>query len=108
MSTACPVPAPNSTGPIALLRRGIAILERIPYSALALLPRAAMATVFWNSAQTKLANWDTTIELFTDEYKVPLLSPAFAAHIALSIELSTPVLLVLGLFTRGAALVMLV
>ncbi len=95
------------SGPIGLFRCGIALLERIPYSALALLPRAAMATVFWNSAQTKLANWDTTIELFTDEYKVPILSPDFAAHLALSIELSTPVLLVLGFFTRGAALVML-
>ncbi len=98
---------PHCAGPIRLLRCGIAQLERIPYSALALLPRAAMATVFWNSAQTKLANWDTTIELFTDEYKVPALSPDFAAHLALGIELSTPVLLVLGLFSRGAALVML-
>ena len=107
MNHSCTISASRSTGPIALLRRGIAMLECIPYSALALLPRAAMATVFWNSAQTKLANWDTTIELFTDEYKVPILSPDFAAHLALSIELSTPVLLVLGLFTRGAALVML-
>ncbi len=108
----CCAPSPSNVpsahaGPIGWFRRGIALLERIPYSALALLPRAAMATVFWNSAQTKLANWDTTIDLFTDEYKVPILSPDFAAHLALGIELSTPVLLVLGLFTRGAALVML-
>ena len=108
----CCAPSPSNVpsahaGPIGWFRSGIALLERIPYSALALLPRAAMATVFWNSAQTKLANWDTTIDLFTDEYKVPILSPDFAAHLALGIELSTPVLLVLGLFTRGAALVML-
>lgn len=107
MNAACSLCTPKSSGPVALLRRGIALLECIPYSALALLPRVAMATVFWNSAQTKLANWDTTIALFTDEYKVPLLSPDFAAHMALRIELTTPILLVLGLFTRGAALVML-
>ena len=47
------------------------------------------------------------IELFTDEYKVPLLPPEFAANLALSIELTTPVLLVLGLLTRAAALVLL-
>lgn len=55
----------------------------------------------------KLANWATTIELFTDEYNVPLLPPETAAHLATAIELTTPVLLVLGLFTRAAALVLL-
>jgi putative oxidoreductase len=69
--------------------------------------RVGAATVFWNSAMTKLANWDTTIELFTDEYKVPLLPPQLVANLALSIELTTPVLLVLGLLTRAAALVLL-
>ena len=63
--------------------------------------------VFWNSAMAKLANWDTTIELFTEEYKVPLLPPEIAANLALSIELTTPVLLVLGLLTRVSALVLL-
>ena len=55
----------------------------------------------------KLANWDTTIALFTEEYKVPLLPPEIAANLALRIELTTPVLLVLGLLTRAAALVLL-
>jgi putative oxidoreductase len=55
----------------------------------------------------KLANWDTTIELFTEEYKVPLLPPEIAANLALSIELTTPALLMLGLLTRPAALVLL-
>jgi putative oxidoreductase len=45
--------------------------------------------------------------LFTDEYKVPLLPPELAAHFVLGIELATPVLLVLGLCTRAAALVLL-
>jgi putative oxidoreductase len=83
------------------------VLCSVPYTVLALPLRAAVATVFWNSGTTKLASWDTTIELFTDEYKVPLLSPEVAAHLAAGIELSMPVLLVLGLCTRGAALVLL-
>ena len=85
----------------------VGLFDRVPYALLALPLRVGAATVFWNSAMTKLANWDTTIELFTDEYKVPLLPPELAANLALSIELTTPVLLVLGLLTRAAALVLL-
>jgi putative oxidoreductase len=69
--------------------------------------RAAIATVFWNSGTTKLASWDTTLALFADDYKLPLIPPEIAAPIAASIELTAPVLLVFGLFTRGAALVLL-
>ncbi len=92
---------------LAVIDSSIGLLDRVPYALLALPLRIGAATVFWNSAMTKLANWDTTIELFTDEYKVPLLPPEFAANLALSIELTTPVLLVLGLLTRAAALVLL-
>lgn len=87
--------------------RLIGWLERVPYSVLALPLRLAVATIFWNSGMTKIANWDATLQLFQDEYKVPLLPPDIAAHLAASIELSTPVLLVLGLLTRPAALVLL-
>ncbi len=44
---------------------------------------------------SKLANWDTAIALFVDEYQVPLLSPEIAATMAATIELTTPVLMVL-------------
>ncbi|MBS0245848.1 MAG: DoxX family protein [Proteobacteria bacterium] len=81
--------------------------SRLPYAILAIPLRLAVATVFWNSAMTKLANWDTTLSLFTDEYKVPLLAPETAAHFATAIELTTPVLLVAGLMTRAASLVLL-
>ncbi len=90
-----------------LIRRLIGALERVPYSLLAIPLRLAVATVFWNSGTTKLANWDATLQLFEDDYKVPLLPPDIAAHIGASIELSTPILLVLGLLTRPAALVLL-
>jgi putative oxidoreductase len=56
---------------------------------------------------TKLANWDTTIALFVDEYQVPLLQPEVAASMAATIELTTPVLLLLGLLTRAASIVLL-
>ena len=92
---------------MSLLARLRAALDRVPYSWLALPLRAAVAVIFWNSAMTKLANWDTAVSLFANEYRLPLLPPELAAYIALSVELVTPFLLVLGLFTRGAALILL-
>ena len=82
-------------------------LDRVPYAVLAIPPRLAVATVFWNSGMTKLADWNATLSLFADEYKVPLLPPELAANLALAIEVTTPILLVLGLLTRPAALVLL-
>lgn len=82
-------------------------LERVPYTILALPLRLAVATIFWNSAMTKLADWNAALELFKEEYRVPLLAPEIAAYLAVSIELSTPVLLVAGLATRPVALVLL-
>jgi len=91
----------------ARIASAIRRLESVPYWLLALPLRFAVATVFWNSGTSKLANWNTTIELFTEEYKVPVLPPEIAAYMAASIELTTPVLLLLGLLTRPAALVLL-
>jgi putative oxidoreductase len=95
--------------PIAfgIVGRTLNWLNRIPYAVLALPLRLAVATVFWNSAMAKLANWETTLSLFADEYKVPVLPPEIAAYAAATIELTTPVLLVLGLLTRPAAFVLL-
>lgn len=89
------------------IRNAVEWLERVPYTILALPLRFAVATVFWNSAMTKLANWDAALELFREEYQVPLLAPEHAAYLAVSIELTAPVLLVLGLATRPVALVLL-
>ena len=82
-------------------------LDRVPYAVLALPLRFAVATVFWNSGMTKLADWNASLSLFTDEYQVPLLPPELAANLALAIEVTMPVLLVLGLLTRAAALLLL-
>lgn len=92
---------------MSLLKRLRSALERVPYTLLALPLRFAVATIFWNSAMAKLANWESALALFTDEYKVPVLPPELAAYMAVSIELAAPVLLVLGLFTRATAVVLL-
>jgi putative oxidoreductase len=89
------------------LLRARSWLEAVPYWVLALPLRFGVAWIFWNSAQVKLINWQRTIELFAEEYRVPLLPPEWAASMALAIELVCPVLLALGLFTRAAVLVLL-
>ena len=70
--------------------------------------RLYVASVFFKSGLTKIASWDTTIALFENEYAVPLLPPEIAAYLGTATELVIPVLLVLGLFTRPAALVLFV
>jgi putative oxidoreductase len=100
-------PAASASPALALFGYLLRQLDRVPYALLALPLRLAIATVFWNSGMVKLANWDTTLALFTDEYQVPLVPPEAAAYMAATIELTTPVLLVLGLLTRFASLVLL-
>lgn len=70
----------------------------------ALLARAYLAQVFFLSGLTKVRDWDTTLLLFTEEYKVPLLSPEVAAVMGTAGELVLPVLLLFGLAGRFAAL----
>src|SRR5262249_17062774 len=60
-------------------------LEAVPYSALAVPLRLGLAWIFWSSAQVKLIDWRQTIELFADEYRLPLLPPELAASIVLAI-----------------------
>lgn len=95
---------PANAGILPTFLRLRALAERIPHSLLQLVARLGVAVVFWRSAQTKLANWDLTVALFRDEYRVPLLPPEIAAPLAASFELACPVLLVLGLATRLATL----
>lgn len=77
-------------------------------SALLLLARLAIAPVFFLSGRTKVEGLftltDSTIELFRTEYALPLLPPVVAAWAAASAEHLFPILLVLGLGTRLAAL----
>ncbi len=69
--------------------------------------RCAVAAVFFRSGLQKIDDWPSTVYLFVEEYRLPLLPPELSALLATATELSMPVLLVLGLFTRLAALPLL-
>ena len=81
-------------------------LDRIPSWLLGVLIRVGIADVFWRSGQTKVSGWhvtDTTIQLFRDEYKVPLISPELAAYLAAIQEHLFSFLLIIGLASRLSA-----
>jgi putative oxidoreductase len=83
----------------------------LPDELLWLVGRFAIAAVFFLSGRTKvegvLTVTPSTVELFRSEYALPLLDPVVAAHAAAYAEHFFPILLVLGLFTRVAALALL-
>lgn len=97
-----------------------ALLARWPYDATALLARFSLAAVFWKSGQTKVEGlvidivdgrfdiaWPhlnaSAVDLFRDEYKLPLLPPDLAATLAATGEHLLPIALLLGLATRLSA-----
>ena len=59
---------------------------------------------FFKSGWLKITSWDSTLFLFREEYRVPLLSSDLAAALGTGGELVFPVLLWLGLAGRAAAL----
>ena len=77
-------------------------------SLFALAIRLYLARVFIASALTKLHDWNITLALFENEYHVPILSPAAAAFLGTAAELGLPILIVVGLGTRFAALALFV
>jgi putative oxidoreductase len=70
--------------------------------------RIWMAKIFWYSALTKISSWQSTLFLFENVYKVPMISPDIAAYLATTFELSCSVLLAFGLLSRIATLPLLV
>ena len=62
-----------------------------------------MGWTFFAAGLTKLRDRDTTLALFADGYRVPLLTPEVAAVAATAGEIVLPVLLVAGLAGRFAA-----
>jgi len=92
---------------LELMEKGRALAERIPYSAVALASRVAVADIFWRSGRTKVNGFsirEETFYLFREEYKVPLLPPDLAAWLSTIGEHVFPVLLVIGLASRLSAL----
>ncbi len=123
LSAVAPAPAQEGAFP-ALIHRLIDWFARVPHSPLALLARFSIAAVFWKSGQTKVqgfaidlvnGEWvlgwprlsDSVVELFRDEYHLPLIPPELAATLAATAEHTFPVLLLLGLATRFSALALL-
>lgn len=83
----------------------------INHNLLALGARVGMAAVFFQSGRTKVEGLltvsESAYELFREEYRVPLLPPELAAHLAAYAEHLFPILLVLGLGTRLSAAALL-
>jgi putative oxidoreductase len=100
-----------TTMPVSSVRASVArardVLGRFPLPVLQLMFRLAVATVFIKAGLTKIASWETTVQLFADEYKVPVLPPDLAATMAATFELGCSTLLILGLGTRLATLPLL-
>jgi len=104
--------------------RALAWLQAIPHSLVALLARIGIGMTFWQSGQTKVegfavdpvaGQWQVgwphlapgAVDLFRDEYALPLLPPELAATMAATAEHVFPLLLLLGLATRLSALALL-
>ena len=88
----------------------LGLLDRIPHDVIALISRLSIGAVFWQSGQTKVEGWhvtDNAVYLFQTEYKLPLIDPWVAAHLAAFNEHFFPLLLVLGFASRLAALALL-
>jgi putative oxidoreductase len=98
------MPALGTRGRVAWAR---AALGRFPLAVIQVLFRLAIASVFLKAGWNKLASWELTIQLFADEYKVPVLPPDLAAVMATSTEIGCSLLLIAGLGTRLATLPLL-
>lgn len=103
---------PQSAEGFFRLRIGrlIAAFNHIPDDLILLAARISMGAVFLLSGRTKMAGWqvsENAVFLFQEEYRVPLLDPFLAAHLAAYAEHLLPLLLFIGLGTRFAALALL-
>ena len=95
------------TGVRGRIAHAVGLAGRFPLSILQLMFRLAIASVFLKAGLNKLASWELTVQLFADEYKVPVLSPEVAATLASTVEIGCSTLLILGLGTRLATLPLL-
>jgi putative oxidoreductase len=114
MTTAMLVRRPGAFLAKTVVRSAIRAFEAIPIWPVTLLARLSLAAVFWMSGRTKVAEGtlltlsDNAVWLFREEYQLPLIPPEIAAHLSLAAEHLLPILLVIGLASRFAALGLLV
>jgi len=78
-------------------------LRRFPLSLVHLMFRLAIASVFLKAGLNKIASWELTVQLFQDEYKVPVFPAEVAAILATTFEIGCSILLIVGLVTRLAS-----
>ncbi|MBI3149742.1 MAG: DoxX family protein [Betaproteobacteria bacterium] len=108
-----------------LLRRCVDLMHGVPHTLIALLGRFSIAAVFWLSGQTKVQGFsfnlvkgefqlawprlsDSAVDLFRDEYRLPLIAPEWGAVLAAFAEHLFPALILIGLATRFSALALLI
>lgn len=116
-------PSSRTNDMAGLVRWGIGWCEKIPHWFIAFAARFSIAAVFWKSGQTKVQNFaidivagefklgipalsDSAVELFREEYKMPL--PELMAPLAAFAEHLFPFLILIGLATRFSAVALLV
>jgi putative oxidoreductase len=98
------------SGPAALIAWIIGLMDKIPQSFVSLCARVFPAAVFWLSGETKVDGFhlkESAIALFREEYALPLIDPTIAATMAAFAEHFFPILLIIGLASRFAALALL-
>ncbi|MEG3617183.1 DoxX family protein [Magnetovibrio sp. PR-2] len=82
-------------------------LKTIPDPLIILMARVGLGAFFVRAGQTKVDSefnlTDTTLYLFREEYKVPVLPPEVAAYMATATEHVLGALLVIGLASRLSA-----
>jgi putative oxidoreductase len=100
-------PMMGATGIRGLIASIRSLLGRFPLSIHQLLFRLAVAGVFFRTGLQKARGWETTVALFSDEYKLPGFPPEIAAVMATCFELGCSTLLILGLASRLATLPLL-
>ena len=111
-NTSAAIAPPEAAGwRAAFNRRAAQLSSLVSHDLLTLLMRASAASIFLLSGRTKVEGVLTlkpgTVDLFRDEYRLPLLPPEIAAHAAAYAEHLFPLLLILGLGTRLSALALL-
>jgi putative oxidoreductase len=107
-----------------LIQKFIRIAEHVPNSLVAFVARFSIAAVFWKSGQTKVQGFaidivnleftmgwprlsDFVVDLFRDEYHLPLIPPEIAATMAATAEHLFPILILFGFATRLSSLALL-
>ena len=99
---------PRGSWPRVWFMRTRQQLEGVPLPLILLAMRIAVGSVFFKAGLLKYNSFEFAVKLFEDEYKVPVLTPAVAARLAMFNELIWPIFLFLGLGTRLATLPLLV